>query len=165
MNNSMRHVLTRIGVVTWAAVMTAGLMIAPADAASDAKGPGCTDIVDGGGDWDGATGTLTFGVGLAKPACKTVTYTLYAAIDQNGTPTGTVYSSTSYTVNASGQLVFTLNVPDPDPDPSAGRCTAIVDVYATTAIKHRVIDRAPDTGYAQFFDNVDLCGSPSRDFH
>ncbi len=161
-----------------AAVMTAGLVVAPAEATGDANGPACSDIIDGGGDW--YEGTLNFYFSLAAPACKKVTYTLYAVTEGGD---GTVYSTSSYTVDPStGSLYFSLAVPDPD---SATLCT-IVDVYGTTTVKAKkrhehehggddarqkrrvrtvIADRAPDAGYAQFFDDAYTCGSPSRDFH
>ncbi len=164
MTTTTRRRTGRVALVLSAAALAAGLMVAPAHAAGDVKGPGCRDIADGGGDWVGASGTLNFGFILSKSACKNVTYTLHAVLDQGGSPTGPVYSTTTYTVDSSGQLVFTLSVPDPDPDPSTAPCT-IIDVYGTTSSKGKVFDRAPDTGYAQFYDNADVCGSPSRDFH
>lgn len=132
-------------------------MAAPA-AAEVTRGPACADIVDGGGFWDGNTLTVQFI--LAKPACRQVTYTLYATTDSSG---GTVYSTSSYTVDSSGALIFTLAVPDPDP---ANPCD-VVDFYGTTALHRHLVDRAPDSGYAEAFDDgtTGSCGSPSRSFH
>ena len=145
----------RVVLVLSAAGLAAGLMIAPAEAAGDTKGPACADIVDGVGVWNGTT--VTFGLSVAKPPCKQVTYTVYATPEAAGSAT---VSSTSYTVDSLGRLVFSLPVTDPDP---ATVCS-LVDVYATTSMGKHVADRAPDSGAAQLPDDPN-CPTPSRDFH
>jgi hypothetical protein len=148
----------RIAIVLSLALLGSLCASMPAGAASDTKGPACANITDGGGFWDG--NTLTFQFTLAKPACRSVTYTLYATTDPNG---GTVYSTSSYTVDDQGRLIFTLQVPDPDP---TTQCD-LVYVYGTTSLHNHIADRAPDMGSAQFFDDgiTGDCGSPSRQFH
>jgi hypothetical protein len=148
----------RIALVLSLALLASLCASIPAGAASDTKGPSCANIVDGGGFWDG--NTLVFEFTLAKPACRAVTYTLYATTDPNG---GTVYSTSSYTVDDQGRLIFTLQVPDPNP----GTECDLVYVYGTTSLHGHIADRAPDAGYAQFFDDgiTGDCGSPSRQFH
>jgi hypothetical protein len=150
--------MRRIAIVLSLALVAAVAAIAPAGAARDTKGPACANIVDGGGFWDGTT--LTFQFTLAKPACGSVTYTLYATTDPNG---GTVYSTSSYTVDSNGRLIFSLAVPDPNPTTACD----LVYVYGTTSLHNHLADRAPDAGYAQFFDDgtTGACGSPSRSFH
>jgi hypothetical protein len=150
--------MRKIAFVLWIALVASVLSFTPAGAAGDTKGPACANIVDGGGFWDG--NTLTFEFTLAKPACRTVTYTLYATTDPDG---GTVYSTSTYTVDDQGRLIFTLAVPDPDPTTECD----LVYVYGTTSLHRHIADRAPDAGYAQFFDDgiTGDCGSPSRSFH
>ncbi len=170
--------MRRLAVVLGTVMLAAAFTVVPANAVSDVKGPACADIVDGGGDW--YAGTLTFAFVLAKPPCKSVTYTVYAAAaDASGNPTGTVYSTSSYTVDPDGRLVFTLSVPDPDP---ATACT-VIDIYGTTTVRKphrdddgedggrqgrvrsRIADRAPDVGYLQLPDDAFSCPTGSRTFH
>lgn len=150
--------LRRIALVFSAALAAALLAVNPASAAGDARGPGCADIVDGDAVWSATT--LTVRVFLAKPPCSNVTYTVYATLDPPG---GTVYSSSSYTIDpATGALLFTL--PVADPDLTSLSCN-IVDFWATTSVNHHVADRAPNAGSAQIYDVPGDCGSPSRSFH
>ncbi len=140
------------------ALLALSLATAPATAAGDTKGPACANIVDGAGIWDGST--VTFRVVLAKPACRPVTYTLYATTTNPDEGTGTVVSASDYTLDADGNLIFSLPIADPDPTTP---CT-LVYVYATTSLHNHVADVAPDAGYAQLPDDAN-CGSGSKDFH
>lgn len=140
------------------ALLALAFAAAPAAAAGDTKGPACADIVDGGGLWDGST--ITFQIKLAKPACRSVTYTLYATTTDPDVSTGTVVSTSDYTLDADGNLIFSLPIADPDP---ATPCS-LVYVYATTAIRGHVADVAPDAGYLQLPDDPG-CGSGSKAFH
>ncbi len=150
------YLKARVVLVLSAAGLAAGLMIAPAHAAGDTKGPACADIVDGVGVWNGTT--VTFGLTTAKPACKQVTYTVYATPEAPGSAT---VSSTTYTIDSLGRLVFSLPVADPDPSTPC----SLVDVYAATVMgKQHIADRAPDAGAAQIPDDPN-CPTPSRDFH
>lgn len=147
----------RISYLLMAALVGAISAAAPVNA-EVTRGPACTNIIDGGAFWDGSTLFVQFI--LAKPACSMATYTVYATTD---TSAGTVVSSNTYTEDVDGNLIFALPVPDPDP---ATACD-VVSFYGTTSIHHHVADRAPDTGYAQAFDDgvTGACGTPSRSFH
>lgn len=135
--------------------------VSTANAAPDAKGPACTDIIDGSGIWDGTT--VTFRFVLDKPACRNITYTLYASTDPLGTFSSTSTPTTVEVdpVTGDGILVFDLAISDPDPSTA---CT-IVYVYGTTSRGNRIIDRAPDEGYVELPDDPFNCGTPSRQFH
>jgi hypothetical protein len=117
----------------------------PAFAVGDTKGPACADIASGGpagdapGGYDQGTGQVTFGIDLSKPACQSVTYTLYV-LNSDTDPT-LVTSTSSYTVpsdNPTG-AIFTVNLTGGDND-------GLVCVYATTSAgggKH-LFDQAPN---------------------
>jgi len=137
------------------AVLMSMFAVAPAEASGDAAGPPCSDITDGGAIWDGTT--LTVKMVLANPACAQVTYTAYASTDSAASP---FPSTTTYRLDSSGALFFSLPVADPDPL----RCSYAY-FYATTSLGQHVADRAPDLRYAQVGDGSPDCPSPSKYFY
>lgn len=151
--------MRRIGIGLAAALGATLLTGAPAGAAGDVNGPPCADITNGGGTWDGAT--LTFAVDLSAPACRAVTYTLYASTTDPDSTSATFLSTTQYVANGN-RVTFSLPVEDDD---STAECTDPLYVYATTSTRGRVFDRAPDTGYVQVADSGAGCGSGGQVFH
>lgn len=124
------------------ATLAATALAAGAGAAGDAKGPACTDVVDGvvGYSYDAGTGTGTVTVDLAlgAPACAVATYVV-EIMNFAGTSTlvsGVAPESTSGTAMT---FSYTFN----SGAPSDGVC-----IVAQTSIKNHLIDRAPNNDCA-----------------
>jgi hypothetical protein len=116
------------------ATLAAATLAAGAGAAGDAKGPACTNVVDGIAGYRTDTSTVTVELTLGAPACAVATY-LVEIKDFAGTATlvnGLTPESTSGTT-VTFAYTFTGSAP------SDGVC-----IVAQTSIKNHPIDRAPD---------------------
>lgn len=133
--------------------------VSAAPPADDSLRRACTDILVGSGaltiGTDG-TGALLFGLGLAAPPCRQVTYTVTVvsgAVSQTATtytvePDGTLdFSFTGLPVHMEGDAI----VPNP------------VCVSATTTVGGRpqALDTAPDAGCL----SIDASGTGAVQFH
>jgi hypothetical protein len=137
-------------------VLGLGLVAAPVGtpaAPSDAQGPPCGNITAGDGSYSGildGSGTVDFTIQLQAPACPSVTYSFFA----------TDTSGNSIPASSSSQDGVCT------PESSGGGCVhfvygiasapVTVCIYATTAIKGHLVDRAPN-----FSDSFCPASSPS----
>jgi len=120
------------------ATFAAAALAAGAGAAGDAKGPPCTNVVDGvvgySYDVNTGTGTVTVDLALGAPACSAATYIvdIYDFAGDNVLVSDVTPQSTSGTA-------MTFSYTFSGGAPSDGVC-----VVAQTSIKNHLIDRAPD---------------------
>lgn len=147
--------MKRTVIAAMAGLLMAGLAAIPA-AAGDAKGPPCSDIVDGGAFAD--DDSVNVRMVLAKPSCSFVTYRVTVYDEPGGALLGTA------TTRGTGATVLIFSVATTDRD--EGDCTYFF-VTSETLIKGHVADEAPDGGLlAVGFDNdltdEETCPSEGR---
>jgi hypothetical protein len=137
--------------------LSAALVIgaATASAAAPTEPPSslaCLDITSGSFSWDGTT--FTGSIGLAAPACKQATYTVYILDEAaSTTPLATATGSPA----GAGDLILLNPTAVSDPD-------NLVCVYATTSIGGHIFDVGTPDG--QTCLEVDNSGSPpATSFH
>jgi hypothetical protein len=115
--------------------LAAAALAAGAGAAGDAKGPACTNVVDGIAGYRTDTRTVTVELTLGAPACATATY-LVEIKNFAGTTTLVSDLTPESTSGTTMTFVYTFSSASA---PSDGVC-----VVAQTSIKKHLIDRAPD---------------------
>ena len=114
--------------------------------------PPCTDIVGGGGFFDGST--VLFSMDLAANPCTDVKYKLFVDSSDGGARLG---SATYRGTNANARVDFAVGVTDNDSAPET------VCVWGrTVAADGTKLDRAPDVGCLEFTVGEDPGGRPFR---
>jgi hypothetical protein len=116
--------------------------VATPAAPGDAQGPACANIVSGDGTYTGtlnSAGTVDFTIQLQAPACSPFTYSFFVT-DTNGQPIApsspvTQDRTTCTLADGAGCVRFVYNI---------ASSPQTVCIYATTAIKSHLVDRAPN---------------------
>lgn len=124
--------------------LTLGLTLVPASAIAAPMRSSCADILDAAGSYQGAAPTFRLDLNLktASPACSSATFTIYVLDDP---PTGAaepialLVQESRTGDGATDSIRFSLSVLDDD---------ETVCLWATSRIRTRSIDRAPDSGCA-----------------
>jgi hypothetical protein len=135
------------------ATLAAAALAGGAGAAGDAKGPPCTDVVDGiaGYTYDAGTGIVTVELTMGAPACAVATYLVDI---KNLAGTATLVNDVAPQSTSGSTVTFSYTFTSGAP--SDGVC-----IVAETSIKGHAIDRAPDDGCFPAPANE----SPASGFH